>query len=241
MNKRTKILAIGSAIILCSSIGYRIYNSQSASSNNSVVMAPQNINVGNKPRPNERASITPPPKGHIAQSIDNLARQIILDSPNQEEAYTFLVEAKSYRIQELRSRRAKGRAEESKASYDSEFWQKKITQIDDELAKDIEKDSIDTQAGSGNALQNMNYRSNNPMEQRPLPSADTNKKINLDRFVLRAIIKEGTSYVARLSYGERRFPAKKGYKLLGKVEVESVTSDEVALSMGENQVTLYTN
>lgn len=240
MNKRTKVLAIGSAILLCSAIGYRYYNSQVSLNADLTPSINRNEVDRNHPSQADNTIVREPIRGRIAQSIDSLARQIVLDAPNQEETYTFLVEAKSYRIQDLRARRAKGKAEESKASYDSEYWRKKISQIDSELAKDIEKDSIDTQAGISNAIQNSTYQSNRDFEHKPQLSVESKNKISLDNFVLRAILKDGSSYVARLSYGERRLPAKKGYKLLGKVTVKSVTSDEVILALGDNEVTLYT-
>lgn len=235
MNKRTKILAVGSAVVLCSAIGDRMYSSgasakfSSADSNTSTILSTVNSNRENKP------VISTPDKGHISQSIDSLARQIIANAPNQEEAYTFLVEAKSYRIQALRARRAKGKAEESKANYDSALWQKKIGQLEADLAKNLEKEPIETQAGRHHA-----YQGNPSFNQSVESKTDAKKKITLDNFALRAIIKEGANYVARLSYGERTFPAKKGYKLIGKVDVKKVTSNEVVLAMGDNQVTLYT-
>ena len=235
MNKRTKILAIGSAVLLCSSIGYRVYDSQAASNTANVNKAKPTLTAKVNSGASENTVVRIPPKGRISESIDSLARQIIANAPNQEEAYTFLVEAKSYRIQDLRARRAKGKAEESKANYDSELWQKKIGQIDNELAKDLEKDSIDTQAGSHDP-----YKGASSFSQKVDYKAPTKKEVSLDSFSLRAIIKEGADYVARLSFGERSLPAKVGYKLLGKVDVVSITSNEVVLSMGDNQVTLYT-
>lgn len=233
MNKRTRVMAIGAAVILTTAIGYRVYDS----SDRSVSVATNSSAVSpsvNEPKQQTKTVSRVPDKGHIAQSIDSLARQIVANSPNQEEAFTFLVEAKSYRIQELRARRAKERAEEAKAQYDAELWSRKRGQIDVELAREAEKGSVDTQAGSQNL-----YQGNVSGSQQINQLTDAKKEIALGDFALRAIIKEGPDYVARLAYGNRFVPAKEGYTLFGKVDVKSVSSNEVVLAKGSDEVTLY--
>lgn len=233
MNKRTKVLAIGAAVILSTAIGYRIYDSNAGST---VVASKKSSETtrANESQPQVKSVARVPDKGHISQSIDSLARQIVANSPNQEEAFTFLVEARSYRIQELRARRAKERAEEAKAQYDADLWSRKRGQIDVELAREAEKGSVDTQAGSQNF-----YQGNAPVSQQVSKLSDIKKEITLADFALRAIIKEGPDYVARLAYGNRNVPAKEGYTLFGKVDVKSVSSNEVVLMKGTDEVTLY--
>ena len=232
MNKRTKVLAIGATVILSTAIGYRVYDSHARSA----VFASQNSpeTIANEPKTQVKSVARVPDKGRISQSIDSLARQVVANSPNQEEAFTFLVEAKSYRIQELRARRAKERAEEAKAQYDADLWSRKRGQIDVELAREAEKGSVDTQAGSQNF-----YQGNAAVSQQVSQYSDIQKEITLADFALRAIIKEGPDYVARLAYGNRNVPAKEGYNLFGKVDVKSVSSNEVVLVKGSDEVTLY--
>lgn len=232
MNKRTKILMVGAAVVLSTAIAFRVYDSSAGSP--VVASNPSANNAAvNEPAPQARTVSRVPDKGHIAESIDSLARQIVANSPNQEEAFTFLVEAKSYRIQELRARRAKERAEEAKAQYDADLWSRKRGQIDVELAREAEKGSVDTQAG-----QNL-YQGNASSNQSSTQLVDVKKDITLGDFTLRAIIKEGPDYVARLAYGSRFVPAKEGYTLFGKVDVKSVSSNEVVLMKGSDEVTLY--
>lgn len=232
MNKRTKVLAIAATVILSTAIGYRVYDNNAGS----VVVASQNNpeTITNEPKPQVKSVARAPDKVRISQSIDSLARQVVANSPNQEEAFTFLVEAKSYRIQELRARRAKERAEEAKAQYDADLWSRKRGQIDVELAREAEKGSVDTQAGSQNF-----YQGNAPVSQQVSQYSDIKKEIILADFALRAIIKEGPDYVARLAYADRNVPAKEGYTLFGKVDVKSVSSNEVVLVKGSDKVTLY--
>jgi len=232
MNKRTKVLAIGAAVILSTAIGYRVYDSNAGNAVATSKYSPE-ANRATESKPQVKSVARVPDKGHISQSIDSLARQIVANSPNQEEAFTFLVEAKSYRIQELRARRAKERAEEAKAQYDADLWSRKRGQIDVELAREAEKGSVDTQAG-----QNL-YQGNAPISQQVSQLSDIKKEITLADFALRAIIKEGPDYVARLAYGDRNVPAKEGYTLFGKVDVKSVSSNEVVLMKGSDEVTLY--
>jgi flagellum-specific peptidoglycan hydrolase FlgJ len=232
MNKRTKVLAISATVILSTAIGYRVYDSSAGSA----VVASQNSpeTITNEPNPQVKSVARAPDKVRISQSIDSLARQVVANSPNQEEAFTFLVEAKSYRIQELRARRAKERAEEAKAQYDADLWSRKRGQIDVELAREAEKGSVDTQAGSQSF-----YQGNAPISQKVSQYNDIKKEIILADFALRAIIKEGPDYVARLAYGDRNVPAKEGYTLFGKVDVKIVSSNEVVLVKGSDEVTLY--
>ena len=136
MEKRTLILAGVSFSILASALAYRFIGSQ----NTEVIANVSDIPTGKIPITEN--VIRTPERGHISDSIDALARKIVESAPNQEEAYTFLVEAKSYRIQELRNRRAQERAAEEKARYDAELWNRKRGQIDVELAKEAENSSI---------------------------------------------------------------------------------------------------
>ena len=233
MNKRTTVMAIGAAVILTTAMGYRVYDS----SERSVSVATDNTvtpTVVDVPKQQRKTISRVPDKGHIAQSIDSLAHQIVANSPNQQEAFTFLVEVKSYRIQQLRTRRAKERAEEAKAQYDAELWSRKRGQIDGELAREAEKGAVDTQAGSQNLYQG-NAAGSQPISQ----LTDAKKDIALGDFALRAIIKEDHDYVARLAYGNRFVPAKEGYTLFGKVDVKRVASNEVVLTKGSDEVTLY--
>jgi hypothetical protein len=92
---------------------------------------------------------------------------------------------------------------------------------------------VDTQAG-----QNL-YQGNASPNQSSTQLVDVKKDITLGDFTLRAIIKEGPDYVARLAYGSRFVPAKEGYTLFGKVDVKSVSSNEVVLMKGSDEVTLY--
>lgn len=232
MNKRTKVLAIGAAVILSTAIGYRVYDSNARSAAATLKSSPE-ATKSTESKSKMKSVVRTPGKGHVSQSIDSLARQIVANSPNQEEAFTFLVEAKSYRIQELRARRAKERAEEAKAQYDADLWSRKRGQIDVELAREAEKGSVDTQAG-----QNL-YQGNAPVSQQVSQYNDIKKEITLADFSLRAIIKEGADYVARLAYRDRNVPAKEGYTLFGKVDVKSVSSNEVVLVKGSDEVTLY--
>lgn len=233
MKNRTKVLAASAAVILVAAIGYRFYDS--SNSNNIVASkthkeTTRNTETTNPVKPVDRV----PEKGYVSKSIDFLARQIVENSPNQDEAYTFLVEAKSYRIQELRARRAKERAEEAKAQYDAELWSRKRGQIDVELAREAEKGAVDTQVGSQQL-----YQGNATFGQQVNQLSDVKKEITLAEFSLRAIIKEGSDYVARLAYGDSFVPAKEGYTLFGKVEIKSVSSNKVVLAKGSDEVTLY--
>ena len=236
MNKRTVILAASAACILLIAIGYRVYdgNKSTAAVNTDV----QSVQLLGAQSTSIQPAIRIPEKGRIAQSIDALAHQIVSSSPNQEEAYSFLIEAKSYRIQELKARRAKERAEEAKANYDAELWRRKIGQIDAELAKQNEKSAVDTQAGSQNFQGN--FQPNFTTGQRVVNEADDSKKvIQLSDFSLRAIVRDGEGFVARLAYGNRNMPAKQGYTLLGKVNVKRVTANQVVLDKDGDELTLY--
>ena len=235
MNKRTKILAISAVVILSSAVGYRVYDSNAKKTVVANTPVVKNGNSQNTPIKNKKNIIKKPERGYISQSVESLARQIVENAPNQDEAFSFLVEAKSYRIQELRKRRAKERAEEEKARYDAELWNRKRGQIDLELAKELEVESIDTQAGQRRGSFN-----NQPTHfQTNTQDAVKAKKLSLNDFVLRAIIKENGNYIARLAYNNKYMPAKTGYKLFGEVNVDSVSSNQVVLTKGDKKVTLY--
>ncbi len=232
MNKRTLILAAGSLGILMSAMGYRMMsNLPSTQTVKSASVAPVKNPASTAA---VKQQIKVPARGVVATSVDALASQIVANSPNQEEAYSFLVEAKSYRIQELRARRAKEKAAEEKARYDADMWARKRDQIDDELAKASEKDSVDTQSAS-----RMNRNRIRRDDRRQTAVKEKSSVIELSQFALRAIIKEGSDYIARLNYDNKSIPAKQGYKLFGKVDVKSVSAQEVVLAKDEEQVTLY--
>ncbi|MCS6271901.1 hypothetical protein G3489_19690 [Shewanella baltica] len=231
MEKRTLILAGVSFSILASALAYRFIGSQ----NTEVIANVSDIPTGKIPITEN--VIRTPERGHISDSIDALARKIVESAPNQEEAYTFLVEAKSYRIQELRNRRAQERAAEEKARYDAELWNRKRGQIDVELAKEAENSSINTQAGRQSAY--INEDVNQSSFQRVDADFKDVRDAALSDFMLRAIIKDGDTYMARLSYKERAMPAKAGYTLLGKIKVLSVNASQVVLKKNDDTVTLY--
>lgn len=234
MSKRTKVLAVSGIVILASAIGYRVYDGATVNTISvSKGSLEKKIIEESTSQVNSMERI--PDKGYISQSINSLAWDIVANSPNQEEAFTFMVEAKSYRIQELRARRAKERAEEAKALYDADLWSRKRGKIDDDLAREAEKGSVDTQAGSQNLFQD------NVLKNKKINKFSTSKKkeITLADFNLRAIIKEGSHYVARLDYRSRPVPAKAGYTLFGKVDVKQVSSNSVVLMKGSEEVTLY--
>ncbi|NQY36332.1 MAG: hypothetical protein HRT37_15425 [Alteromonadaceae bacterium] len=246
MNKRTLIMGIAASVFLFSSIGYRVYDgySKEIAAVNPSIDKSMSSNVSNTNNiKNKLNIIQPPDRGYISQSIESLARQIVENAPNQDEAYAFLIEAKSYRIQELRKRRAKERAEEEKSLYDAELWKRKRKQINAELTKNLEVDSIDTQAGQrrGNfnhlpSNHSNNYKNNNNSSSQNNYSLEN---LSLNDFVLRAIIKDKGQYIARLGYKDKHIPAKEGYKLFGEIKVESVTSNQVVLSKDKKQIILY--
>lgn len=237
MNKRMIVMIVGGAIILLAAVGHRLYMSKSSSS--APIATLQGTNNGEPDRKGKtEATVRTPKRGYISTSIDNMARQIIENAPNQEEAFSFLVEAKSYRIQELRARRAKEKAAEEKARYDAELWHTKRGQIDIELAKEAEKDSVDTQAGPTNGYVG-NARGVSNQRVSTVKDNKTYKNVSLNEFTLRAIMKDGNGYVARIAYSGRNMPAKTGYKLLGNVMVDSVTANQVVLKKGDDSVALY--
>lgn len=234
INKRTKILGSVSGAILILAIGFRVFDGQStmsAEGSNAAVLN-NNSSIGNNKDNNKIMRI--PPAGHISQSIDELARQIVANAPNQQEAFSFLVEAQSLRIQTLQARRAKERADESKSNYDAELWDRKIVSIDEDIAKDLEKGSVETQPGKNRIQQQYGRNAGAKNNEFKAP-----KSVQLSDFTLRAIIKDDGKYVARISYRSKVLPAKEGYKLLGKVNVNSITSSQVELSKGNETLMLY--
>lgn len=238
---RTVVMVIASSLILSLAFGYRfISDSESRNVTVSNLEVTKNFSVDNKPRNSSEATSSAPLRGNLDQSISTLANQIVENSANQHEAYAFLVEAKSYRIQEMKTRRAKEKADEAKAVYDAAFWDKKMGKIDSELSKDTSNAAVDTQAGAPKQRYDVQtgYRG---YEQDITGQADLPKKqkIELGNFVLRAIIREGNSYVARISYGDRTVPAKTGYTILGKVKVQEVSAERVVLKMNDETLPLY--
>ncbi|PKG68618.1 hypothetical protein [Pseudoalteromonas sp. GutCa3] len=231
MNKKTLTYLIGGSLILSAAVIYRISDDNSSSTSR------LKIEKNNeKVKQVDSRKFAPPVRGEVADTIDALARQIIAQSPNQEESVVFLAEAKSYRIEEMRSRRAKERADSAKANYDADFWQRKRGRIDADLAKEQESESIDTQAGTQNRYQGNGNTYSRQKSDLPIVRSEG---VLLELFTLRAILKEGNTYVARLSYGDKRVPAKEGYTLFGKVKVDSVSRSEIVLSKGDESVTLY--
>jgi hypothetical protein len=228
VNERTKRLTIISTLLLSIAIGYRVYDASVSDEILDVkVNQMQPIHaLQNK----EKRAVKLPERGYITESIDSLARQIIEDAPNKDEAFGFLVESEAFRIQELRKKRIQERAKEEKARYDAEYWNKKRKHIDRDLTKGEKTPKI------SNDQNENNFERINGGFIRPLKKNNS----GLNGFVLRAIIKEGTHYIARLSYKNQYIPAKEGYTLQENVTVVSIRSDQVILKKGTKTITLYT-
>ncbi len=242
ISKQTGVMAITAVLLLSVTIGYRMLDGakhKTGMAETSLATTTENKVLSKEL--SDKAVVRTPDKGYIASSIDDLARQIVSSAPNQEEAFGFLIEAKSLRIQNLRARRTKERAVEEKARYDAELWHKKRSQIDQEIAQALEKDAIDTQAGS-QAFYSTNGRAGHgeANQAQALSSMlNTPSPFNLNDFLLRAIIKEEHGYVARLSYQNKFVPAQTGYLLFGQLKVVSITAAQVVLSKDDEKVTLY--
>ena len=71
MNKRTKVLAIGAAVILSTAIGYRVYDSNAGSAVATSKYSPE-ANRATESKPQVKSVVRVPDKGHISQSIDSL-------------------------------------------------------------------------------------------------------------------------------------------------------------------------
>ncbi len=130
--KQTGVMAIGAVVLLLAAIGYRMADEaqQEAGLVKAAVDAGKAEHIDGRSDDANKIAIRAPDKGYIATSIDNLARDIVSHAPNQAEAFGFLVEAKSLRIQNLRARRAKEQAVEARALYDVDLWSKKRGQIE---------------------------------------------------------------------------------------------------------------
>lgn len=185
-----------------------------------------------------------PSKGVVPKSIENLANQIVANSPNEMEAYSFLVSAKSYRIQELQTRRAKDRAAEQKALYEAELYKSKLKFIPEELELEqttrkaqLEQNKNTQTSDLSNEYKGNSIRTVN--NGRTTTGSTENAPLKLSDFRLRAILQDGDEYVASLANGERSLPARKGYTLLGKVKVLNVLPDRVELGLGKERYTLY--
>lgn len=241
MESKTRKQLIVAAVIIVVAVSWRIYSD----SNKKVTVAKKANPVTEQKSSMSKRSERPvkdlhePEYGNVPKSIEILARDIVEGAPNKVEAFAFLVEARSYRIQEMRKLRNKAAAESAKAAYDTELWTKKQSGIEAELNKDEEEKSISTQRGGTVGHPNRSRYVESGIEQNV--GVKSNPKKSLNDFVLRALILQGDEYVARLSYQQQRMSAKKGYKLLGDIDVTDVAADSITLTLDDKTLTLYAN
>lgn len=237
-------VVIGGVAIIAASIGYTIYDSHSSQVviDQPAASVEQKLSSTGQMSGDHQSTIARVPElGNVPESIDVLANEIVANSPNPLEAYSFLVEAKSYRIQELKKRRAKEKAEEEKAKYDAALFKHKIENLGRELelemdikraqlASNSDADVNTTPQYKGNVIPTGNGFAA-PKKEKP--------SLSLKDFRLRAIIQDGNEYKASLAAGQHKLPAKAGYTLLGEFKVVSVLEDSVTLSKGSDRYTLY--
>ena len=70
MNKRTKVLAIGAAVILSTAIGYRVYDSNARSAAATLKSSPE-ATKSTESKSKMKSVVRTPDKGRISQSIDS--------------------------------------------------------------------------------------------------------------------------------------------------------------------------
>lgn len=243
MNNKRPLIMLSCTVILLTTAYF--YVNKSSPENATEYSYDANSNEGSKTTNQQPTpTVKVPPRASVSASIDALAEQIVALSANQDEAYNFLVEAKSYRIQDIRTLRTESRAIEEKARYDSEFWEKKRANIDAELAKeldDVKSPSVETQNFRNNSQNLRNNTQINGMNN-SLDKSDlkNNKDVVIHDFYLRAIIEAESGFIAKISYKGRNLSAKKGELLMGKVKVSEIDKDFVKLLYKDESLNLYT-
>lgn len=237
MKKNPKIIILGVGVVFVVAMGLYRFGPKPAptvlpevaGSSSSVAMpaAPEN-------------TFKVPEKSKVSESIQAVAERVVALAPNQEEAYSQLVVAKSLRIQDLKSKQAEKAAATMKAEYDAAYWTQKRARIGAALDNELKTPDKEADVQRGTAqVMTPTYPMSSQVNE---PAEKTNKKPELDDFGVRAIIQDETGYIARLSYkGKPISGGKAGQKLYGSVHVTSVTANAVVLTQGEAVQTLYLN
>lgn len=188
---------------------------------------------------NVPASVTQPltpEKAKINQSVDQLAGQLVELSPNKAEALVTAAEAKSLRVQTLRTKRTEQMAAEAKAAYDYAFYKAKTENAGKEASLAVEKKDVETAKNPQPYQQHFMVEKDQPKVDKPKSSASD---VRLKGILSTADL-DG-NWKALLTHKGSTQAYREGQRVDDEIFVKEIDRHKVVLSQGDKSYTLYTN